>query len=533
MRSLSLALLATAACLDARTLPPLGEALVIVDTDAAVPLLVSRLRIDAYTTTGTWYASDDFELEDPSQWPTSFGVYSPSPDEGKTVVLRLRGYADGNTRDYRGERYAPRASPMNPGEEAPLPPSPPGDTPRLVVGGVDVTPPSEPEPLLAIDRLLLVSVTPGLVESLRVTLAGACFGTMADLSTKETCIETENQLSSLVATTLDPDLTIPTKSLEGSFGQATCTATPRPSSVAPDGTPLYDDEVCVPGGAYVFGTETLPDAGTGTAVPERVAILPPFRMDRYEVTVARWRAALAQGFVPPKTTPALPLVNDGPFPISPTPDDIEAIVFCTYSGKPLGRETFPVTCLDWDVARAFCQFEGGDLPTETQWEYAAEMAGRPAKTAFPWGGPDDGAPVCAQAVFGRGYDGFDQTADIGECTPMGFGPLAENAAVYSMGQVPSGVVGDGDVSVGLGIANLGANASEWVRDTAYSLGSNCWMSQPLTQPMCDDPTGVDRGLRGTGWDQSQQYTFSGYRFYAPREELSSTVGLRCVRSGTP
>jgi formylglycine-generating enzyme required for sulfatase activity len=533
-RLAALAVLATAAaCLDARILPPLGEALVIVDTDAAVPLLVSRLRVDAYTTAGEWYASDDFGLSTPSQWPASFGVYTPDADSGKVVILRLRAYADGNIRDYRGERYLARPPSTNPSADTPLPSPPRGETPRLITQGIDVTPVTEPAPLLTIDRLVLVAVTPGAVESLRVKLAGACFGTMADLSAKKTCVAIENELSPLAVAKLDSDLTLPTKSEQGTFGAAPCTASLRAPGKSANGTPLYDEEVCVPGGAYVFGTNTLPAAGVGTAVPERIALIPPFRMDRYEVTVARWRAAVARGFEAPKTTPQVPIANDGPFPLDPTPDIVFSVEFCTYSTKPLGRETLPVVCLDWDVARDFCQFEGGDLPTEAEWEYVAEMVGRPNKTAFPWGGPDDTDPICAQAVFGRGFDGTNQAGSVGACTPKGFGPLPENASIYAAGRAPHGVIATGDSSLGLGVANLGGNAEELVRDTAYSLGSNCWMSQPLTLPSCLDPSGPNRGSRGTGWDEPAQYTFSGYRFFGPRAQSTTITGFRCVRSATP
>jgi formylglycine-generating enzyme required for sulfatase activity len=523
------AIVALAACGGPRPDAPLGEALVIVDTDAAVPQLVSRLRVDAYTTDGTWYASNDFDLPSPMSWPASFGVYTPDAHEGRTVILRLRAYAEGNLRDYLGERYMMRPPRANPSDETPSPPAPAGEGPRLLnAQGHDITPLTEPQPLLAIDRLLQVAVLPGIVESVRVTLAGQCFGTMVDLATRETCIDTENQRSPLADSPLDTDLAIPGTSAQGTFGAAPCTAEARPPGVGSSGQPLYDEEVCVPGGAFIFGTDVLVDVGQGTAVPERIAVVPPFRMDRYEVTVARWRHALLAGFVPPLQFPVLPLENDGPFPDHPSPGEIETPAFCTYSLKPVGRESFPVTCIDWEAARAFCQFEGGDLPTETQWEYAASVVGRRAKTAFAWGGADDGDPVCAQSVFGRGYDETNSNADIGACTAGGFGSLAVDARVYR--SAPAGVVGHGDVSVGLNIVGFGGNAQEWVRDTAYSLGSNCWMSQPLSLPRCIDPNGPDRSLRGGAWDTPQQYGFTGFRFLAPANEALTTEGFRCVRS---
>ncbi len=110
-----------------RELPPLGEAVVIVDTDLPAPGIVDRLRVDLYTADrSAWYVSREIATPDPSAWPVSFSVYDPDPSVARAVVLRLRAYPGGVVRDYRGERFTPR-----PGERRrrprprPSPPSPP------------------------------------------------------------------------------------------------------------------------------------------------------------------------------------------------------------------------------------------------------------------------------------------------------------------------------------------------------------------------------------------------------------------------
>ena len=85
---------------------PFGEVLVEVDSEAAVPHFVARLRVDLYTLDGTWYESREVRAPDPADWPLSFSLFT-GERAGKTVRLRLRGFPEGGVRDFRGERFTP------------------------------------------------------------------------------------------------------------------------------------------------------------------------------------------------------------------------------------------------------------------------------------------------------------------------------------------------------------------------------------------------------------------------------------------
>jgi formylglycine-generating enzyme required for sulfatase activity len=502
-------------CATASGVSPSGEAVVFVDTDGAVPALVSRLRVDVYTADGsTWYASRDTSHASPADWPVSFALSLGDPQEPRQALVRLRAYAEGAVRDYRGESYVAKPPPGSTALTASNPLAP-TDQPRLRdASNVDITPATEPEPLLSIDRLLLVEVAPGQRGAVDVVLRGACVGTMADVASLETCVGTEGTLEAVSALALAADMTAPT-SVNGTFAPATpCTAPTRAGTVGADGSPRYDAEACVDGATFVFGTADG-IAGPDSDLPQRIAILPPMRIDKYEVTVARWRAALAAGFVSPDASPK---ANEGPLP--PTAANEDDPTICTWSATPRGREDYAITCATVTAARAFCQWLGGDLPTEAQWEYVASVAGRPSRTRYPWGGDDNALPKCPDVVFGRG----SQSTIDDECIKSAtFGPAPVDAR---------GGAGQ-DVTPTLGLVNLGGNVTEWTRDVYAPLTSDCWMAAPLESPGCLVPDPPMQSTRGGTWRSNQFGIEPSLRGgEAPTSELPN-VGFRCMRPGAP
>ncbi len=492
-----------------KELPPLGEVLVIVDTDMPVPRIVSRLRVDVYTAQHTWYVSRDIPRTRTSDWPASFSVYVPDDTRELEVLLRLRAYPQGEVRDYRGERFAPRPTTGDPFAPAPVPP--PTDQPRIVSDEFETTPTTEPTPSTAIDRLVRLRVKPGVRSSARILLHGSCVGTMADLANETTCIETEDERVSVKEEPTVADMTLPTTSRAGTFDFAKpCTATPRAAGFAADGTPLYDEEVCVDGTLFVFGSNTGFGHAEVDAAQKRIAILPPFRIDRYEVTVGRWRDALARGFWPT----ASPVINDEPIPRDGTLSSDGRS--CPYTTRRMDREDYPVACVTYASARAFCQWSGGDLPTEAQWEYVAMEAGRPFETPFPWGGAPGLGATCEQAIYGRGALPINN-----ECNKDG----------QHYGLVSVRESAKGDVSLGLGVVGMTGSVSEMLRDAYAPLDTNCWHRQPLAFPFCNEPAKL-RSSRGASFTLPGSSVFPARRMMFPADIPSSEVGLRCVRSGT-
>lgn len=551
-------------------MPPYGEAILVVDTDLPVPAFASRLRVDLYTPDGRgWYYSNEVPLRDATSWPASFSLYTKDTARGRLVLVRLRAFPEEKVRDYRGERFASRAldgAPADPAFPAPADCGTPGEhscqLPRLMEDGVDRTPASEPQPFLAVDRLVLVRLTPGEVASVRVVMRGACVGTMADLSNLASCIDTDATLSAVAEAPSSPDLSIPPAVAKDFGASIPCpdSATPRPGRTAL-GTKLYDAEVCVPGGAFVFGNETEQGFGESDGVPQRVVSLPPFYLDRYEVTVGRWRDALAHGFKPPASSAPdypgyFPAAND-----TPLARDTCAVVrpydprWCSWTrakGIPEDRESYAMTCVDRDAARAFCQFEGGDLPTEAQWEYVAQVVGRETKTVLPWGS-EVVPPACTTVVTSQ----CDVLVDsqLGGCSSYFsaagcvLGPVCpksdcgSNLVYANPNQGPQPVDARdhicGDRALVTGVVGLGGGVAEYTQDDMRSLGSKCWAVAPLVSPSCVDPSAPDKGIRGSSWadlagdpgDASRRRVLSlgpspgdpSYSFNPPQ------VGFRCAR----
>src|SRR5581483_10311849 len=154
-----------------------------------------------------------------------------------------------------------------------------------------------------------------------------------------------------------------------------------------------------------------------------IAIVPPFLIDKYEVSVGRYRAAVASGFV----SPATPFANDGPLATDPqTP--VGSGTLCTFTTAPSDRENYPLNCVQRRTARAFCEWAGGALPREVEWEMAAVVAGRTTKALAPWGN-DPNLP-CDRAVFDRSI--------ARRCPGFGPEPLALRGDVSAAGVVDMG-----------------------------------------------------------------------------------------------
>ncbi len=143
-------------------------------------------------------------------------------------------------------------------------------------------------------------------------------------------------------------------------------------------------------------------------------------VDAHEVTVARYRAYLRAGH--PQPAEGEWIVSDyrwgeqygdrsfdphssaqasGFGPFGPTS--------CTYQNQPGDHDALPINCVNFEIMRAFCWWEGGHLITEETWEYLATNRGR---TTAPMGAVPRDDEICDISDVGT-----NQSVDL--MNPMG------------------------------------------------------------------------------------------------------------------
>jgi len=251
----------------------------------------------------------------------------------------------------------------------------------------------------------------------------------------------------------------------------------------------------VPGGTYNRSNM----AGAPATVSD-------FSLDDYEITVGRMRkfvAAFSQDMTP---------AGAGKNPANLNPDPgwsvawnaklpadaatLKKALLCangTFTEAPGANEDLPVTCLSWYEAYAFCVWDGGRLPTEAEWNYAAAAGSE--ERPRPWG---TSAPDDTNAVF--------CPASCGKVQTVG----AKAAGNGKWGQ-----------------ADLVGNAWEWNLDV---------FANPYTQTTCLNCANTaansnsQRAFRGGSAGNDASYLLTSTRSSRDPSDHNAFIGARCARS---
>jgi formylglycine-generating enzyme len=285
--------------------------------------------------------------------------------------------------------------------------------------------------------------------------------------------------------------------------------------------------VAVPGGTFYRSYD-----GATYASMAYPATVSAFQLDKYEVTVGRFRA-----FVAVADTPWAPEMSSGrhtylnggqglamggpsgadssiPFELGwfsaydgVFPEQISTWVAGlartngTWTTTPGANENLPINNVTWYEAFAFCVYDGGFLPSEAEWNFAA--AGGTEQRPYPWGSAAPGNDT-SHAIYNCRYN----ANDAGTCSLANIAPV---------GSVPAG-------NSKYGNADMAGNVSEFVIDESDAAYLN-----PCVD--CADLTpGYDRSIRGGNYESPVANIAVGYRDSAQYQSLYENVGFRCAHA---
>jgi formylglycine-generating enzyme required for sulfatase activity len=172
-------------------------------------------------------------------------------------------------------------------------------------------------------------------------------------------------------------------------------------------------------------------------------------------------------------------------------DDFRAFVAASSGKMPRQPEwyadgTHPVVNVTWDEATSYCEWAGGRLPTEAEWEHAAR--GGLDVNLFPWGDEFTGQ---ANARHNLRTERFDFTAPVASFPPNAFG-----------------------------LHDMAGNVWEWTASV---------FRQTHDSPPVDEHYDR-RTIKGGGWDNLvSRLRVSERAALSRRGRHNLYVGFRCVR----
>lgn len=237
--------------------------------------------------------------------------------------------------------------------------------------------------------------------------------------------------------------------------------------------------VHIPAGEFIMGAADTDTQSTPDERPQHKITLDAFLIGKYEVTNAQYHAFVkATGHRLPENCcdPKYHLWNG--------------------NVMQAGVEELPAINVSWNDAVAFCEWNGGRLPTEAEWEKAARGTdGR----LYPWGNePPSG---------NRANYSFDPVS-------MWDGPASlAKKDQYEFGKSPYGVY------------EMAGNVWEWVQDW---YNADYYKTSPASNPKGPEK-GEARIIRGASWRNTADMQRASNRNKHAPTERRVYIGIRCAK----
>jgi formylglycine-generating enzyme required for sulfatase activity len=287
----------------------------------------------------------------------------------------------------------------------------------------------------------------------------------------------------------------------------------------------------VVGGATYTYYRTYANSGSGPTGEADPATVSGLRLDKYLVTVGRFRQFVTAwnggaGWTPAAGSGKHTHLNGGnglansatagtyesgwlasdDGNLAPTNANLACYTAdATWTNTAGSQENLPINCVNWWEAQAFCIWDGGFLPSEAEWEYAA--AGGPEQREYPWGATAPGTACpgtgCEYAIYYCYYP-----SGAGSCSNSGVTNIAP--------------VGTANLGAGLwGQLDLSGEMIEWTLDSNGTYVDPCTNCAYL-------PSGSFRVLRGGRYDGA--VSLPPDRHVDTPNSRSIEYGFRCART---
>jgi formylglycine-generating enzyme required for sulfatase activity len=232
--------------------------------------------------------------------------------------------------------------------------------------------------------------------------------------------------------------------------------------------------VCVPAGEFLMGSSDDDPGAQVSEKPQHTVYLDAFWIDKTEVTNAQYLKCVEAGVCKEPSC---------------------------WDASDYNAPDQPVVCVNWNDARVYSAWAGGQLPTEAEWEKAARGTGG---QIYPWGNDfgchrgnfDDEREVDSYVVEGGpDCDGYPKAAPVGN--------FAAGASPY-------------------GALDMAGNVWEWVADW---YDRDYYSTSPASNPQGPDSK-EERLSRGGSFGSNDGGGRCAVRFWFVPSLRDGSLGFR-------
>jgi formylglycine-generating enzyme required for sulfatase activity len=249
--------------------------------------------------------------------------------------------------------------------------------------------------------------------------------------------------------------------------------TPTPEKATPIPTPSIL-VILIPESDFWMGEDGIPNRDFN---PSHEIFLDDFYIDKFEVSNLNYSLCVQ--------------AND-----CELPSTLKSNTRNSYFDNPT-YSNYPVIYIEWEDAQNYCEWVGGSLPSEAQWEKAARWS--PSNKFlynYPWG---------------------DQSPD------QSFANYNSNDTI-PIGKLPQG-------ASRTGVMDMSGNVEEWVKDY---YNPDYYRNSTARNPVENRFSPLGRVTRGGSWASKDRWGVRVFmRYYEDPEKSQPYLGFRCAYDKQP